>query len=164
MKEFRRKKNRLPKEYYKDAQILSITICCAIKKAVFNSREIVNHHFEALKKALSNYEAELWAYCFMPDHVHFPIEGHSGNDVLDSVKLYKQTRGYHYKQKTGHNLWHKSWFDHVLRRDEDIRKIVHYIFENPIRRGLTSDFRKYPFLGTDVVEIKEYLNFGSGNL
>lgn len=95
----------------------------------------------------------------MPDHVHFLIESDSGRNVLQIIKLYKQITGFAYKQRTGQALWQKSWFDHVLRRDEKVEQMVRYIFENPVRKGLVEDFRNYPFLGTGVEAVKEHLNW-----
>ena len=147
---FQRKTNRLPGPSYEGNRILSITLCCQNRRPLFTSADAVNYHLQILRPLLLKYKAILWAYCFMPDHVHFLIEGGSGKEILDLVKLYKQMTGYRYKQQTGQNLWQKSWIDHVLRREEDVGKVAYYILGNPERKGLVADWRKYPFLGSPL--------------
>ena len=43
------------------------------------------------------------------------------------------------------NLWHISYYDHILRKEEAIESVGLYILENPVRKGLVSDFSEYPF-------------------
>jgi len=41
-------------------------------------------------------------------------------------------------------VWQKSFYDHALRRDEDVRLMAQYIIANPLRRGLVEDVLDYP--------------------
>ncbi len=41
-------------------------------------------------------------------------------------------------------LRQKSYYDHVLRRDEDAGDVVRCILENPVRAGLASSTGEYP--------------------
>jgi len=65
--------------------------------------------------------------------------------------------GYYFKNKYGVNLWHLSYYDHVIRNDEEIKTAARYILENPVRKGLVKDFRGYPFSGSFEFDIKEML-------
>ncbi len=40
------------------------------------------------------------------------------------------------------------YYEHVLRREEDTMNVARYIFNNPVRKELVDDFRKYKSLGS----------------
>jgi REP element-mobilizing transposase RayT len=85
-------------------------------------------------------------YCFMPDHVHFLAVGESENsDLKKFAGLFKQKGGYWFKKNFNKELWHVSYFDHVLRKEESLETVAMYILGNPVRKGLVSDFHEYPF-------------------
>jgi REP element-mobilizing transposase RayT len=42
-------------------------------------------------------------------------------------------------------VWQRSFYDHPLRKDEDLLKVAEYIIYNPVRKGLVEDWRDYPF-------------------
>ena len=68
---------------------------------------------------------------------------------------WKQRAGYDYRQRTGEYLWQPSYFDHVLRDEEETLRAVRYVLENPVRKGLVTEFADYPFSGSDVISCEE---------
>lgn len=44
-------------------------------------------------------------------------------------------------------LWHLSYYDHVLRQEEDLHAVATYIWGNQVRRGLVGSAEEYPFSG-----------------
>jgi putative transposase len=85
----------------------------------------------------------------MPDHLHILIEGKDNNsDMRRFISSYKQSTGFYYKKKTGLPLWQVNYYEHVLRREEDTTNVARYIFDNPVRKGLVDDFKKYKSLGS----------------
>jgi hypothetical protein len=60
--------------------------------------------------------------------------------------------GYAYKRATGDGLWQWSFYDRVIRREEDVSALARYIVENPRRAGLTQDGERWPFAGGALVE------------
>ncbi len=87
------------------------------------------------------------AYCFMPDHIHILTSGDERINLIKFVKQFKQITGYNFKKATGRRLWQKSFYDHVVRKDENLNSIAEYIFNNPVRKGIVEDYDDYPFLG-----------------
>ena len=79
------------------------------------------------------------AYCFMPDHLHLVLT--AADECADFQRFmanWKQRSGCHFKKLTGERLWQESYFDHVLR-DEETWTAMKYVFENPVRRGLSHE-------------------------
>ena len=47
-------------------------------------------------------------------------------------------------------LWQRSFHDHILRRNENIVSALWYLFNNPVRAGLVSEWTEYPWSGSLV--------------
>ena len=94
----------------------------------------------------------------MPDHLHLLIEGmHASSNAQHFLKEFKQKSGYHYMQSIGQRLWATSYFDHVLRKEEDTIVVVKYILANPERAGLVQYWGEYPYSGSLALDIKQLL-------
>lgn len=63
------------------------------------------------------------------------------------MQRFKQTSGYRFKAKRGQPLWQRSFYDHVLRGEEDMEEVAEYIWNNPVRAGLAEEREEYPFWG-----------------
>ncbi len=144
-----KKRIRLKRFSYKGCHRYFVTICAKDKKTVFHNRQTVNFVREVLCACSREHAFMIWAYCFMPDHLHLLIEGTAEHaDMKKFMAAFKQKTGYYYKQQNGFDLWQKNYYEHVLRRDEDTRSTIRYICDNPVRKGLVADFREYEFLGS----------------
>lgn len=92
----------------------------------------------------------------MPDHLHLLLVASSGDaDLIEAMKRFKQGTGFTYKQQERQPLWQKSYYDHVLRRDEDIRFVARYIAENPVRAGLVEHYGEYPLTGSLIGRVED---------
>ena len=120
------------------------------RKPILVDRSLVLPLIEELERETEE-EFLLYAYCFMPDHVHLLLSPSVGSNVISFIQAYKSktTRIY---WETGHQgrLWQHGFYDRILRQDEDIKQVAQYILGNPIRKGLVDDFRNYPFSGSLV--------------
>ena len=80
-------------------------------------------------------------YVIMPNHIHLLLcisaGGPSGtpaptNAVIPSLVSYlKRT----INRKCGFSIWQRSYYDHVIRNEDDYRQIAEYIETNPARWG-----------------------------
>jgi REP element-mobilizing transposase RayT len=94
-------------------------------------------------------------YCFMPDHVHLVLFGntHAANS-LRAVELFKQMTGYWLKRNYPRIKWQKGFRDRILRESE-IAAVVRYALNNPVRRGLVTQWREYPFTGAIGLDLEQ---------
>jgi len=127
-----------------------VTICTYNKDRVFkNDLLLVSWLTDTLREKSSSFGFKVWAYCFMPDHLHILIEGKDNNsDMRRFISPYKQSTGFYYKKKTGLPLWQVNYYEHVLRREEDTTNVARYILDNPVSKGLVDDFKKYKSVGS----------------
>lgn len=90
----------------------------------------------------------------MPNHLRLLLET---DECRKFLALFKQKTGYYFKQKSGLYLWQKSYYDHILRSDEDLRETVAYILNNPVRAKLVPDYLSYPYSGSLEISIKDFV-------
>ena len=139
---------------YKGYFAYFLTICTDSKKQIFITNGVVELVLNHLKEASNKFGFQIYAYCFMPDHLHILVVANKEKASLTNfLKIFKQKSGYHFKQKYRRKLWQPSFYDHVLRKKESLNSIAEYIFFNPVRKGLVEDFKGYPYLGSLMFEL-----------
>jgi putative transposase len=89
---------------------------------------------------------ELIAYCLMPNHIHIvfmPLEENKG-------KYYSLSRIMHsFKRRTAHEanlilcrtgtFWQHENYDHFVRDDAELERIVKYVLSNPFKANLVRE-------------------------
>ncbi len=140
------KRPRLKDFDYVGSYAYFITILIKDHAAWFNKTGIVNGLTNILTETARSEKFDILVYCFMPDHLHLLVSGADVNSNLKNfISLFKQKSGYWFKKNYKENLWHVSYYDHILRKEESIERVAMYILGNPVRKGLVSDYREYPF-------------------
>jgi len=126
-----------------------ITIRSHNLKPHFNHGKVVTKLIEILKDLAQQEGFSIWAYCFMPDHIHLLIEGEKAEaDMRRFTRLFKQKASYWFRGIYHDKLWQPGYYEHVLRNDEATLVVTRYILENPVRKGLVEHFTDYPYLGS----------------
>lgn len=80
-------------------------------------------------------------YVIMPDHVHLLISvresGASGTPpptrANETIPRFVSTLKRFTDKSCGEKLWQRSYYDHVIRNDEDYRETWQYLENNPAR-------------------------------
>jgi putative transposase len=148
--QFQRKQIRLSPGVYRGAYVCSVTACTESRIRVFHSPALVALAIEALTGSSRKHAVEVIAYCFMPDHLHLLLHNKGKSSLPHFMRDFKQPVGFAFKKKTGRQLWQKSYYDHILRTDEELLTTARYIFENPVRAGLAEQAIDYPSSGSLV--------------
>ncbi|MBW2678627.1 MAG: transposase, partial [Deltaproteobacteria bacterium] len=127
------KRPRLKRFSYKGRHQYFITICTLNKHSTFSNEDPVMCCLKILKEKSQVMNFKVWAYCFMPDHLHLLLEGKSEDaDLKGFISSFKQASGYHYRLNVAQGfspvdmpkLWQPSFYDHVLRENEDLPAVV----------------------------------------
>ena len=145
-----KKRTRLKEFDYKGLYRYFITICTFNKEQIFKDNpSTVTWLVDILREQSRTFRFKIWAYCFMPDHLHLLLEGDDVNsDLKKFISSYKQISSFYYKERVGKQLWQINYYDHVLRKEEDNMNVAYYIFNNPLRKGIVDDFKQYKFIGS----------------
>ena len=156
--------NHLPGFSYVGCHRYFLTFCTHDRRTLFECGETVAATWAHFLRTGIEEDIEIIAYCFMPDHVHMVVEGKAEtSDLKRFVSRAKQRPGYAYGQAhKGERLWQRYGYEHVLRDDEATEKVVAYVLENPVRKGWVEQPRAYPFIGSQVYELDELIEFAYG--
>lgn len=102
----------------------------------------------------------VFAYCFMPDHVHLLVGSPVGPPGLAAfAQRAKQLSGYYGRRRLGAPIWQVGYFERVLREADDTRQVVAYLLANPVRAGLAARAADYPFSGSGVGSLTDLLAY-----
>ena len=134
---------RLAPEAYRLGHAFSITITTANRESLFHANDAAERCLELLAESVARHNASLFAYCLMPDHVHLLLALPEGASVIQFVKHFKQTTSYHIQRSATArgSVWQGGFYDHALRREEALKDVAEYIFNNPVRAGLVQNIR-----------------------
>ena len=107
---------------------------------------------------------ELITYTIMPNHVHlvFEVARHSCRDQDQIHRFDSGSKTKHYvvtnilrllKGSTARDanrllhregtFWQHESFDHVVRDEEELKRIIEYVLNNPVKAGLVKDWRDW---------------------
>ncbi len=86
----------------------------------------------------SQYILDEWVV--MPNHVHVlvkPMGDHKLNDILHSWKSFTANKINKREGRSG-KLWMRESYDHIVRNEEALNAIRHYIRQNPVEAGIVA--------------------------
>jgi len=94
---------------------------------------------------------ELHVAVVMPDHVHMiltPLTDATRAEICSLTKITQCIKGasawaINQKLKRTGRVWQEESFDHVLRSAEGLDSKIEYVLQNPVRKGLVTDWREY---------------------
>jgi len=67
------------------------------------------------------------------------------------MRRFKQRTGYFFSQNSVGARWQKDFYDRICRNDCEVQNQIGYIIENPVRKGLVTQWSEYPFTGAGGV-------------
>lgn len=92
----------------------------------------------------------LKAYCVMPNHVHLvcaPLSKPDGSyealpALLHSLKGFTAHSANQYLGRSG-EFWQKESYDHVIRDEAELQRVVTYIVNNPVKAGFVQRWEEW---------------------
>ena len=81
-----------------------------------------------------------------------PLTGHSslfvylterGRNLINLVNYFKRCSSKIGKEHGIERLWQRRYYDHIVRREESLRGISEYIYDNAKRKGLVENSEDY---------------------
>ena len=161
----KRKSPRLDGYDYSTPGVYFVTICTYKMRMLFwekPMRPAFENHSENLNFAgkiadeiirtlPEKFPVVIDKYVIMPNHVHILLSIKPYDNIIKTqTGLLPQIIGY-LKAKISHRLrefnvddiiWHRSFYDHVVRNEEDYQRVCQYIESNPNRWEKDRFFKK----------------------
>jgi putative transposase len=99
-------------------------------------------------------DANILSWVLMPDHFHGLIELNDHQNLSAVVKFGNGRSAYFINrhQQTSGKVWMDGFYDHAIRKQEDLRNVARYIVLNPVRAGLVKSCADYSFRDATWVE------------
>lgn len=89
-------------------------------------------------KHFDNVRYHLYAWCVMPNHAHVvfkPLQRHKLDEILHSWKSFSANEANNILGRSG-AFWQREYYDHLVRSDSDLSRVVAYVLNNPIKAKL----------------------------
>ena len=149
MGEFHTRKHiRLENYDYKEGNTVFVTVCVADRKKLLGSiqkppsaAEEPVIQLSEMGRIVSFYTETICGvikYVIMPNHVHMIVENAEGESISAKLRAWKSL----ITRKIGVGIWQRSFYDHVIRDEEDFRIRWKYIDDNPARWASDPYFQK----------------------
>ena len=99
-----------------------------------------------MKYLHDNGDVQSLAFVVMPEHLHWLFVLGDSLTLSGVVRSLKGSTSVRLGREMGRRgpFWQRAFYDHAVRKDEDLRQIARYIVANPLRRGLVKDVGDYP--------------------
>ncbi len=100
-------------------------------------------------------EYNLICYCIMPNYVHFVISdlkllktgtAYGLTKMMQNLKRYTATRANKRLNRVGKQFWQNESYDHVVWGNQELRNIINYVLNNPVKANLDAYMFKYPWV------------------
>ncbi len=153
----RRKNLRLQKYDYAQTAIYFVTICtqnrCCILSDIRRGgallRPVGQICEQQIKLLEQRYKIHIKSYVIMPNHIHMLLalereEQSPAPTVSDIVCCFKSLTtklANQAENKPHRKIWQRSFYDHVVRNEQDYFEIQKYIDENPLKWELDKFYR-----------------------
>lgn len=128
--------------------IYFITACTNERRSILDNEQIYGRLIEFGKEG-EKHGAWLGAYVLMPDHLHaFVALDEERVNLSNWIKSLKNALSKVLRTQNALSPhWQKGFFDHALRSEDSYSEKWDYVRENPVRAGLTKEWKLWPFLG-----------------
>jgi putative transposase len=111
---------------------------------VFEVEADYRRYLDWLKEYTGRYAVDIWAYCLMPNHVHFvcvPKAEDSLARAFNTLHM-RYARYFNGKRAVRGHLWRARFMSCVLD-DTSVREEVRFVETNPVRVGLVEQAEEY---------------------
>ena len=102
----------------------------------YTARAVIN----SLRQSELLDHANTLAFVVMPDHLHWLMQLGGSVNLSSVVSGVKSSTAH----ALGHPIWQSGFYDHALRKEENIQAVARYIVANPLRAGLVKYLGDYP--------------------
>jgi putative transposase len=159
-----RKRQRRRQTFNEPGDAHELTFSCYRRFQFLKSDRTCQWLAEAIDEARTAFDLALWAYVFMPEHVHIIVYprrlSHSVGDFRQAIKepVGRKAVGYLREhapewlpritrrrgQRTERLFWQSGGgFDRNIKHPKTLLSMIDYIHLNPVRRGLVTRARDW---------------------
>lgn len=121
-------------------RIYHITTSTKNRTPIFSDFTAARKLISTIRKSDDLNFTKTLAFVVMPYHVHWLMQLENNATVQRIIRSMKSQSA----KAIGMPIWQTGYFDHAIRKDEDIQNIARYIVANPIRAGIVAKIGDSP--------------------
>ena len=91
---------------------------------------------------------DLLSYCIMPNHVHMMMtllpSAPKLFKIMQNLKRYTALNANKLLDRGG-SFWEEESYDHLVRSEEELYRILNYILRNPEKAGFVQNWQEWRF-------------------
>jgi len=138
--------------YSENKQIYLITTVTHQRQKIFNNFTLGRIVVQSMKYQHQQQNINSLAFVIMPDHIHWLFALQNNKSLAEIMKNVKGQSAYKIQkirrkqsEITGNQpLWQDGYYDHAIRKEEDLQKMARYIVANPLRANIVKTIADYP--------------------
>jgi len=116
------------------------------RQRVFKSQNDYKQYLSWLKEYSDKNALDIWAYCLMPNHVHFICVPQNSDSLARTFNTLHMRYAQYVNKKQGMcgHLWQGRFYSCILD-EKHLFAAVRYVENNPVRAGLVQEPEEYPW-------------------
>ncbi|WP_430980686.1 REP-associated tyrosine transposase [Stenotrophomonas terrae] len=122
-----------------------VTFTTRARQPLFLDFPLASRICHALYHPLLWRDARLLAWVLMPDHWHGLVQLGLHTHLSALVRSIKANTARTLPSSIVRPIWAAGFHDRAVRKDQDLKATARYIIRNPVRAGLVSSPRCYPY-------------------
>jgi REP element-mobilizing transposase RayT len=131
--------NHQSPDWVRDA-VYFVTVCAKERRTNHLCGELSRPILDSIRHY---HEKQRW-YCdlalLMPNHVHLLLSFDARVEIAKVIGDWKRWISTHHGI-----IWQENFFEHRVRDDKNLQEKADYILHNPVRAGLISDEKEWPY-------------------
>ena len=132
---------------FEEHPVYFITTCTDRRKKLLDN-EVTHTHFAEFCRKSKNHGILVGKYVLMQDHIHLFVCVSGALGLSAWMKSLKNSLSKHWRDRgIDSPHWQKGFFDHLIRNDESHAEKWKYVADNPVRAGLCTEARDWPYSG-----------------
>ena len=133
--------------YSQENSIYFITFVVNKRQRIFNNFHAAQLFCQLLKGNEIQNNCQWLTWVLMPDHFHGLLQLNDSSSlplIIRQLKSKSALKINRYLSRQG-EFWQRAYFDHAIRKEENLTSIARYIVANPLRAKLVDNVSYYPF-------------------
>lgn len=129
------------------------------RQRVFKTNKDYKQYLSWLKEYSDKHSLDIWAYCLMPNHVHFICVPKKTDSLARTFNTLHMRYSQYINKKQGAcgHLWQGRFYSCILD-EKHLFAAVRYVENNPVRAGLVRTPEEHPWSST-----RGHINQGEDN-
>lgn len=135
------------KRYFLEGTPYFVTTVTKERTPLFRDERLARILLVTIEYHKTVFDYLVYGYCLMPDHLHLLLLPRGSFTLSYIMKMIKGSfaRKINKLRGTAGSVWHRRFYDEVVRSERQLLTQLDYMHQNPVAAGLVPAAKDYPF-------------------